>query len=312
MENLVLSVNVVAPLFLCMMLGYGLKRFNIVDAAFIGKLNSVVFKVFLPTLLFYNIYKTSHENIIDFWLIGYALLCVLGIFFILCLIIPKIEKDDRRRSVMIQGIFRSNFIIFGVPVVTGIMGEAGVVETAFLFAIVVPVYNALAVIILEVYSGRRSSPKKILMGIIKNPLIVSSLIGVAFFAAGIKLPEFLSSTVEDISQLATPLALIALGGSFRFASTRGYLKQLSIVVAARLVLIPAVFVTLSALLDFRLAPLAALLAMFGAPTAVSSFTMAEQMGADSDLAGQIVVYTSLFSILTMFVWIFLLKQLAFI
>ena len=130
--------------------------------------------------------------------------------------------------------------------------------------------------------------------------------------AGIPIPTPVEEALADMSAIATPLGLVSLGGFFKFADTKRYLKQLIIVVAGRLVVCPAIFLPVFVSMGVRGVDLMALATMMGAPIAVSSFIMAQQQGADADLAGQAVVYTALFSIFTMFLIIFGLKQLALI
>ena len=123
MENLILSINVVLPLFLTMALGYVLKCLKMFDDNTLKVMNSIAFKVFLPLLLFYNIYKTDLNGAINLKLMFFALLSVTITFLILCIFIPFIEKDNKKRGVLIQGIFRSNFVIFGLPVASSLFGD---------------------------------------------------------------------------------------------------------------------------------------------------------------------------------------------
>ena len=90
------------------------------------------------------------------------------------------------------------------------------------------------------------------------------------------------------------------------------LRQLVLGVTGRLIVMPLIFLTIAILLGFRGEELIALMVMLAAPPAVSSFTMAQQMEGDSELAGGLVVFGSLFAVLTMFVWIFALKSLMLI
>ena len=129
---------------------------------------------------------------------------------------------------------------------------------------------------------------------------------------GIKLPTFIEATIKDVSKIATPLSLILLGASFSFSNVKKYLKETIIAAVGKLVLVPLVFLAISYAFGFRDISLLSLMIMFAAPTAVSSFQMAKQMDGDGDLAGQIVVFTSAFSIVTVFGWIFLLKQFSLI
>ncbi len=308
MENLILSVNVVLPLFLTMALGYLLKRIGMFDDNTLKVMNSVTFKAFLPLLLFYNIYKTTLQGALNLKLMAFAFISVIIIFVLLCFIIPSIEKDNKKRGVLIQGIFRSNFVIFGIPVAASLFGENKIGVVAILIAIVVPLFNMLAVISLEMFRGEKLDIKNTLKGIITNPLIIASIIGLSFLFLGIRLPIAIEKSVIDISKIATPLSLILLGASFAFKDVKTHLKQMIIGVTSKLIIVPSIFMPISIALGFRNVELIALLLIFASPTAISSFTMAEKMDGDSELAAQIIVFTSAFCILTVFLWIFVLKQ----
>jgi len=312
MENLILSINVVLPLFLTMALGYVLKRLKMFDDNTLKVMNSITFKAFLPLLLFYNIYKTDLKGAINPKLICFALISVTPTFIVLCILIPLIEKDNKKRGVLIQGIFRSNFIIFGLPVACSLFSEDKVGVVAILIATVVPFFNMLAVISLEIFRCGKLDIKNTLKGIITNPLIITSAIGLLFLIFGIKLPTAIEKSISDISRIATPLSLILLGGSFSFTDVKAHLKQTIIGVTGRLIVVPSILMPISIWLGFRDIELIALMLIFASPTAISSFTMAQKMDGDSELAAQIVVFTSAFCILTVFLWIFTLKQFSLI
>lgn len=309
MENLILSLNVVLPLFLTMSLGYLLKQLNMFDDNTLDIMNNVTFKSFLPLLLFYNIYKTDLKGSFNLNLIVFALICVVSLYLVLYLIVPLIEKDNKKRGALLQGLFRSNFVIFGIPVTESLFGSEKVSVTALLIAVVVPLFNILSVIALETFRGKKPNFKKILKGIIKNPLIIASCLGILSLLLNIKLPSSIEKTISDISKIATPLSLILLGASFKFNELRKYIKQTSIAVIGKTLLIPSIMLPICVMLGYRDVELATLMIIFAAPTAISSFTMAQQMDSDSDLAGQIVVFTSGFCVITVFIWIFILKQM---
>lgn len=312
LENLILSANVVLPLFLTMALGYFLRRIKMVDEPVLKKINSLVFTVFLPIMLFENIYQSDLKSMFRPRVILAAVVSVLIIFAVLCIFIPMIEKDPRKRGVMVQGIFRSNYIIFGVPIVAGVFGDEGIGLVSIISAFVIPLFNILSVTALEAFTSGKINLRKIGKGIVHNPLIIASLLGVAALLSGLKIPTGIDKTLLDLAKVATPLALVSLGGFFDFGDTRRYLKQLTIIVIGRLVAVPAIFLPIFIAMGFRDVELMALATMLGAPIAASSFIMAQQQGADGDLAAQAVVYTALFCILTIFIIIFTLKQLALI
>lgn len=312
MENFILSFNVVSPLFLIMSLGYYLKYIRLFDDHTLNIMNKVCFKVFLPILLFYNIYKSDVKSAFNINLIIFSVVSVVLLFLILLIIIPKIEKDNRKRGVMIQSIFRSNFVIFGMPVASSIYGEGNIGSTALLIAIIVPLFNLLSVISLEVFRDGDINFKKVIKGIITNPLIIASVLGILFVLLNFKLPTFLEKSISDVSKLATPLSLILLGGSFSFSDIKEYINHMIFVVSNKLVLVPLVFIPISIALGFREIELLTLLIIFASPTAVSTFQMAKQMDSDHILAQQAIVFSCLFCIPTVFLWILVLKQLALI
>lgn len=312
MENLILSFNVVLPLFLNIALGYMLRCMHLLDEQTQKNLNKLVFKVFLPIYVFNNIYTTNIAVAFQPGLVALTMGGVLAIFAFLMVFIPRIEQDNAKRGVMVQAIFRSNFVLFGLPVAVSLCGENNVGPTSLLVGFVVPVFNVLAVVCLEAFRGSKPDFKKILKGIATNPLIIASVLGIIMNLAGLQLPTGVKKSVTDLGRVATPLALVALGAGFQFRRIKGYVRQLIICICGKLVIGPLIMLTLAALLGYRNEMLVPVLALFGSPVATSSYTMAELMGGDGTLAGSLVVLTTAFSILTMFLFIFALKQLALV
>lgn len=308
MENLILSLNVVLPLFITMSLGYFLKYLNMFDNNTLDTMNNITFKSFLPMLLFYNIYKTDLQGVFNLKLMIFSATCVIALYLILYLIVPLIEKDNKKRGALLQGLFRSNFVIFGLPITESLFGSEKVGVAALLIAVIVPLFNILSVIALETFRGGKPDFRKISIGIIKNPLIIASCLGVLTLLLKIKIPTAIEKTISDVSKIATPLSLILLGASFKFDNIKKYIKQTTIAVVGKTILTPCIILPICIMFGYRGVELTTLMIIFAAPTAISSFTMAQQMDSDSELAGQIVVFTSAFCVVTVFMWIFILKQ----
>ncbi len=308
MDDLYLALSVVFPLFCMMALGYFLQQIGMFTDEFLTKLNALCFKAFLPPVLFLSIYNSDFFGLFSVELVVYGVLSIIIAFILLLLLIPRIEKENANIGVIIQGAFRSNFVLFGIPVTASIYGAENTGVTAILIAFVVPLFNILAVLVLSMYSNKKQSTSQTIKNIMKNPLIIASILGFIFALTRIKLPVMFEEVLGDVSQIASPLALIALGGSFQFKSVGKYIKQLSITVLSKLVVLPAIAMGVAVWLGFRGMELCALMVMLTSPTAVSSYTMAQSSNANGELAGQVVVMTSLFSIFTVFLWIFTLKQ----
>lgn len=304
-----ISANAVLPMCLVMALGYGTRRLGWIRREEISAINKIAFRIFLPCLLYYNVYCSDLSGSFDPLLMAYAVGGVLLTFGLSLGYTLLTEKLPERRGVMIQGMFRSNYVIMGIPVATALLGADQLGTVSILIAVVVPLFNMLSVVVLEVFRGQKPKPLHILGQIAKNPLVIGSVLGILTLAAGIRLPHILEQTIQNISAIASPLQLFLLGAFFQFSGLKTYRRELVTVSAAKLIVSPGLFLGLGALLGFRDVAFVSLIGIFASPTAVNSFTMAQQMGGDAELAGDIVVTTSAVSILTMFLWIFLFKSL---
>lgn len=309
MENLMISANAVLPMCLVMALGYGTRRLGWLRREEISTINKIAFRIFLPCLLYYNIYCSDLSGSFDPLLMAYAVGGVLLTFGLALGYTLLTEKLPERRGVLIQGMFRSNYVIMGIPVATALLGADQLGTVSILIAVIVPLFNMLAVVVLEVFRGQKPKPLHILCQIAKNPLVIGSVLGILTLVAGIRLPHILEQTIQSVSAIASPLQLFLLGAFFQFSGLNTYRRELVTVSIAKLIVSPGLFLGLGALLGFRGVAFVSLIGIFASPTAVNSFTMAQQMGGDAELAGDIVVTTSAASILTMFLWIFLFKSL---
>ena len=140
-----------------------------------------------------------------------------------------------------------------------------------MIAVVVPLYNVLAVITLEVFRGNRPKMGHVLLNIVKNPLIIAAALGILCLLTRFRLPGAVESTLRQLSPVSNPLMLFLLGAFFRFDGLRRYWKDLLEVVLGRLVLVPGMALTAAYFLGFRGVVFAGLIAVFGSATAVSSW-----------------------------------------
>ena len=315
MENFLLALNVVLPIFFIMTLGFFLKKIQMVDENSLNIMNRLVFRVFMSTLLFLNVYNIgdfSKLSIDNLKLLAYAFIIIFIIVFLAYLIyMPKV-KEKKKLSVLIQGVYRGNFVLFGLAIVDSIYGKEGLATVSLLTIVVIPTFNVLAVIILEYYSGREISKLKLLKQVFKNPLIIATLLGISFIVLKVNIPKPVYKTLSDISKITTPLAFIVLGAELQFGNMLKNIKYLISVNILRLIVNPLITVGVGKLIGFQGIELVALLSMSACPTAVASYTMAKEMNADGDLVGEIVATTSILSIFTIFCWVLILKNLAWI
>lgn len=309
MESLILSIDVTLPLFIMMALGYLLKCLKVMDGEFIKKINSLNFNVFLPVMMFNNLYSTDISAVWDGTAVLIAAVSSPIIFLLGMLIVPRLVKNNRRSGVAVQSLYHSNYSYVGIPVAMSICGTATAGISAIVLAVISPINNALSVVDYELFRGGKIRPGIIMKRILSNPLIIASVLGIAGMLLHIQLPGVFQKTLNGLSGVCTPLALVALGASFNFRSLTGNFRLLAVTSAVRLILVPAVFFTVSIALGLRGEALAAMFALFATPVAVVSYTLSQIMDGDSELAGQMVIIQSCASIATMFMWVFVLHSM---
>ena len=317
LSDLLFSANVIVPIFLLIALGYCLTRLKVWDEHFLKIANNLCFKCLLPVLLFYNVASANIFEVFNGRLIIYVCLCAAVICGLLFLIIPVFIKDKKRMGVMIQGTFRSNFLLFGVPLGLSIGGASGGVLAAVVASFYVPVINMLSVISLYAFSdAENKSLRSALIGIVKNPLVIGGLSGLVFSLIrnliGFEIPVMLDATLNNIKSTATPLAFLILGGDLKPGNMLRNFKVSILSVVGKIVIIPAIMLPLSALFGFDRLEMAILIAVFATPNAVSSYAMARNYKADHELAGEIITLGTLISIFTIFVFITIAKSIGWI
>ncbi|MCR5290620.1 MAG: AEC family transporter [Treponema sp.] len=273
--------------------------------------------------MFVNLYnvQTFDKKYIDiafFAFISIAFLMFIGILYAVLFV-----KDPKKKGVMVQAFYRSNYAIIGIPLATLLFGNGNLAATAIVLAVTIPMYNASSVVFLTIFlkdGKNKISIKSIIYKIFTNPLIDGII------AAGICLLvrpylggwtlktssfRFIYVTIENLSKITTPLSLIILGAQFKFSATKKLLPYITVGVLARLIFAP--LIGLSAALHFyphfEGPEYAALIPLFGSPIAIASAIMAEQMNNDGELARQILVWTTLFSAITLFIIVAIFRQI---
>ena len=306
-SNFILSVNAVLPMAVLMLLGMLIKHQGWQTQAELKRVNGVIFKVFFFFMLFNSTY---HATVNDYRprLLLYGIGAVLILWSVTWLFSCAVVKEPHTRGAMIQNLYRSNFVIMGYPVVVNMFGVENSGVTAMMVAVIVPLYNVLAVITLEYFRGGKLNPLVMLKNVILNPMILGFLSAAVIRLVGIVLPAFMDKLVTQLGLMTSPLALIVLGASFS-GMGKPVWRNVCISVVGRLLVVPAVFLPLSYWAGFRGIEFVTLLVMFGAPTAVISYAMAQLMDSDDVLAGNAVVYSTALSCFTLFCWIFLWKTL---
>lgn len=325
MDSLIFALSAIAPIVLFVLLGYFLKKTGLFKKDLSVALNRLVFTVFLPIHLFISIYKLDSFDDIDPSYIAYTLIFTVVLFAVsIPLTMLTTDRADRR-GVLLQSCIRSNYALLGISLAEQITGGFGIAVVSLLAAFTIPLFNILGVISLSIFKrdGGKVSIKHIVLDIVKNPLIIGVALGalslgmrsvlvgagITFRLADIK-PIY--NVLTQLAALATPLALMALGARFEVSATASMKRELIFGSLMRTLVVPLLG-TGAAYFLFRNTLsseyFVAFVAVFATPVAVSIVPMAQEMGGDSDLAGQLVVFTTVASALAMFASLFVLKSL---
>lgn len=316
MENFIFSINVTLPIFLVMVIGWGLKQIGILNDNFVTTANKFNFDVTLPVMLFRNISTVDIKAVFD---LNYVLFCALAstvCFWVIWGCTKLFLKDKYMRGAFVQASFRSSAAVMGLAFIENLYGKSAMGPLMIVGA--VPLYNIYSVIVLT-FEGQgqadtRQSGKirEAFFNILKNPIIISIFLGLAVSVCGLDFPVLIDETVDSIAQIATPLALVTLGAGYEGRKALAKIKPTLAASFIKLVLQPAFLLPVAAIMGFTGEKMIGILIMLASPTTPSCYIMAKNMKNDGTLTASIVVMTTLLASFTLTGWIFLLKTLGLI
>lgn len=307
------------PLVLLAVIGYGAKRVGLLSDAFLAGGNKVIFYLAIPATLFNSIYAADLGEVFDPAFIAFVAIWTVAsfaiIWFITHLALRKRHSDVT--AAYVNGAHRGNLAMLGLPLLFSILGDSSyTAKVAMAAAIIIPIYNIQTIIMLTIHnkSGSQKKPdiRGLASGIIKNPPIIGTVIGLAVAVAGINLPIIAEQTINNLASLTVPLALICLGGTMVF---KGFDAKFRFAMSASLIkvaLLPIVTIALAWLLGFRGNDLTILMILHGAPTAVGSYVMIVEFGGDTYVAATNVMLTTILSAFTLSILIFAFRTLGII
>lgn len=312
-ENIIFTANIVAPVFLIIAVGYFAKRMKIINEVFVEVTSRLVFQISLPVFIFLEIAELDLSQVLELKQIAYIYAATIIPYLLIWFGTIPFIKNPKDKSAFVQGAFRGNYAIVGLALISNLFGGEALGKATLILAFLLPLYNVLAVIVLVVpkHQGKINF-KSIFLEILLNPLILAVVFALPLSYFKLKLPEMLSSTGNYLADLALPLALVGIGGSLNMenlkrASTLAFTASI-----IKIVIIPIILTIGAYLLGYVMDDLGIMFIVFACPTAIASFVMADAMGANSKLAGNIIMLTTLGSVFTIAIGILLLKSFGLI
>ena len=307
LQNFLICVNAVIPTAIYLVIGMVLRASKVLGDRSVKKFTHVIFVALYPFLMFDNLYNRDIESNLNTTLIIYAMGFTTMQLIISWIVVCKIEPDNYHRGAMIQAMFRSNYVLMGIPIAINLIGKENIAPIAVVLLFIVPIYNAGSVIIFEEFRGGRANLKSMLLHILTNPIIEGGLVAVLFMILGIELPEVIRGTVTTLSDCTSPIALMLLGAGLNFGAFKSDRFRIAFCTIGKLVVFPAIGIFGGVLLGFRGAELIAVTLMTATPVALASYAMASSMGGNGRLAGELVLITTTLACFTIPIWLFILK-----
>ena len=305
-------LTIVLPVFLVIGLGYLLRRLALIDGEFLFQTNRLVYYLCLPLLLFYKISKAEFAaNFNGPLVVGSTAVIFIG--FLASYGWAALRRyPPATKGAFSQGAFRGNLAYVGLAIVFNAYGEVGLTRAGILMGFLVPVLNFFAILALllpHLGDGKARGPAFWARQIALNPLIIASFAGIAWSFLHLPLPTIVDRSLQITTGMTLPLALIAIGGTFSLDKLRGDLVMAAFASGIKLIWLPLVAALLLIFFGIRGIDLAIGVLLAGTPTATATYILAHQLGGDAELAGSIVMMSTLFSAFTYTVALLILRTL---
>ena len=313
-QQVIFVGSITLPVFSLVFIGIWLKWRQKIDDAFTARASYIVFNLALPVLMFAAIVRTDLGQIGNPRLIIFALLMTLFSFFVLWWGARVLIRDKDNLGVFVQGCFRSNLGILGLAFCLTTFGEEGLAVGALLLAVITPLYNILSIYALThaATEDTRLNWGQLFKQVARNPLNTAIILALPFAYWQIQLPEVVMRSIDYLAAMTLPLALICIGGTLSFSALKRTQALSWFAVVIKLLILPIVVAGLAYMSGFRGIELGCLVLMFASPTAAASFVMVRAIGGNYTLAANIIAITTLISLITVSIAIYLLKVFALI
>ncbi|MFW1677654.1 AEC family transporter [Pontibacter sp. JAM-7] len=309
LDSVIFTANIVAPIFVIVLLGFILRRVALIDDAFVHTASKLVFVVTLPALVFMSIARTDFQAVFNPEQLGFVFIGTLVFFTGLWLTSRRFIHRAEDLGVFIQGSFRSNYGIIGLAISYNLYSDSGLAQASLLLALVIPLFNVLSILALTLphhqTDGRRF--RGALLEVVRNPLIIAVILALPISYLSIDLPDVVQRSGRYFANMTLPLALLTIGASLNMESLKSTSGQAFWATTNKLLLMPVMLTLGAYLAGFEGQDLTLLMILFGCPTAAASFVMAKTMRGNAELAANIILATTLGSVLTLSTGIYLMR-----
>jgi predicted permease len=303
-------INIVLPVFSVIALGWLLRRIGLIDSAFLKQTNRLVYYVCLPLLLFYKIGSADFFANFNGRLIAGSIIAITVTFIASYVYSVFRDYPNSARGVFTQGAFRGNLAYMGLAITLNAYGETGLTKAGILMGFLVPFLNLYAIFALlwpHRGDGEQRGASFWLRQIILNPLIIASFLGITWSFLDLPTPLVFERSLKIATGMTLPLALLAIGGGFSVERLRGDLVKAALASGIKTIWLPILAAALLISMGVEGMDLGIGVLIAGTPAATANYIMADQLKGDAELAGTIVMLSTLLSAVTYTVALLILR-----
>jgi predicted permease len=299
-------VTTIIPIFAIIFIGWFARTRGFIQPEFLGPANRLVYYLAIPALIFHAISKASLKTQFNVFVLFITLLSVLAVFAVAWGVGVFWRIQRKELGTFIHTSFHGNLGYIGLAVAYYSLGHDGFVRTSIIAGFVMILQNFLAVVALQVNADDASitrNKRDILRRILVNPVILSALAGILFSLSGLRLPLVISRSLDILSGLALPMALILIGASLSFELMQLRIFRIFASSFLKLILLPGLGFIFFRMFDIDLKDYLPALILLASPTATITYIMAGEMSGDTDFAVAALSTCTMLSAITFSIWL---------
>lgn len=309
-QSFLFAVDVTLPISIIIILGVVLKRIGWINDEFANIGSRLVFNLTLPALLFVNIATTDLTSHFPGLLITIAGGVMVMSFITLHWIATYIPTQFSRGA-FVQGTCRGNMAIVGLALAANAFGSDILpLASIYLAALIIPV-NIFSILTLYYHQAETPSIKTVAKSVLTNPLAIAIFAALTIALLSIKLPNVILDTGQYLARMTLPLALLCVGASIRWHEFRAS-RLLYASIAGKIIMLPLITTVIGYSCGLRAEELGVLYVMSAAPTAAAAYPMVRSIGGDYHLTAAIIAGSTLFSMFSSALGLFLLRYIGWV
>ena len=296
----------IIPIFTIILLGWFARCKGFIPFEFLGPANRLVYYLAIPAMIFHAISKASLKTRFDISVLTITLISVMVVFAVSWGggFIGGIRR--REMGTFVQSSFHGNLGYIGLAVAYYSLGNEGFVRAGIIAGFIMILQNLLAVMVLQLNSPNTSIPEnklRVVARILCNPVILSAIGGILFSLIGLRVPLVIDRSLDILSGLALPMALLLIGASLSFRMM--HLRMLRVLCSSfiKLFLLPGLGFILYCLFDVAAQDYLPGLILLASPTATITYVMAKEMNGDTDFAVAALSTSTILSAVTFSLWL---------